>query len=492
MLLHQYGTLDSFRHKIPGTKWDISKTFIYAKNLRGAHCYHELTRQKMLKVLKSELARGVYTKKFFNRIHNSFKKTIIGIKRIAGEDFSKKELKTLADYYLRYYRIYQLVFLPMMVSIYSSDLNEFFETELKNILRPGEKNPDKIIEITSFLLTPHRLTKVQEEEQAALETRKKIINTIKGKKINRANFEKICRKPEIDEMIGKLEFDHGWFHQEYVGEVKNKKSYKEDAWKEISSQKKPVLPVKEIFPLHRMREAIRRQNLFFRNHAESGILKRLVSAMREFALLLDYSKVDLIYGIFLARPFIGEIQQRLGLPWIDVHNLTPDEILVALKRGKLFSRDKKNIRERRKEFAMLYDDGKITIYHGVKARQMKKKLLRQEKTKGIRKFSGLTAMTGKVTGTVKIVTSASDLGKFEKGDIMITNEVTTELTSVLKKAAAIVADGGGIISHTAIVAREFKIPCVVGTKIATKILKDRAKIEIDASESRGTVKLLSS
>ena len=139
----------------------------------------------------------------------------------------------------------------------------------------------------------------------------------------------------------------------------------------------------------------------------------------------------------------------------------------------------------------LYDNGKISIYHGKKAKQLKEKLLRQSETKGVRKFSGLTAMTGKVVGTAKIVTSNHDLEKFSEGDIMITNEVTTELTSILKKAAAIVADGGGIISHTAIVAREFKTPCIVGTKIATKVLKDGDKIEVDASESKGSVKLLS-
>ena len=49
-----------------------------------------------------------------------------------------------------------------------------------------------------------------------------------------------------------------------------------------------------------------------------------------------------------------------------------------------------------------------------------------------------------------------------------------------EKAGAIVTDEGGLTSHAAIVSRELKIPCIVGTKIATKILKDGDIVEVDA------------
>ena len=59
---------------------------------------------------------------------------------------------------------------------------------------------------------------------------------------------------------------------------------------------------------------------------------------------------------------------------------------------------------------------------------------------------------------------------------------------VLTRAAAIVTDEGGITVHAAIFAREFKIPCIVGTKIATQILKDGDWVEVDAN--KGVVKIL--
>ncbi len=61
--------------------------------------------------------------------------------------------------------------------------------------------------------------------------------------------------------------------------------------------------------------------------------------------------------------------------------------------------------------------------------------------------------------------------------------------SVMKKAAAFVTDEGGILCHAAIVARELKKPCVTGTKIATKVLKDGDRIEVDAD--RGIIRILS-
>ena len=58
----------------------------------------------------------------------------------------------------------------------------------------------------------------------------------------------------------------------------------------------------------------------------------------------------------------------------------------------------------------------------------------------------------------------------------------------MKKAAAFVTDTGGIISHAAIVSREMKKPCVVGAKIATKVLKDGMEVEVDAG--KGVVRIL--
>ena len=58
----------------------------------------------------------------------------------------------------------------------------------------------------------------------------------------------------------------------------------------------------------------------------------------------------------------------------------------------------------------------------------------------------------------------------------------------MKNAAAILTDQGGITSHAAIISREMHIPCIVGTKIATQVLKDGDLVEVDADN--GIVRIL--
>ena len=72
--------------------------------------------------------------------------------------------------------------------------------------------------------------------------------------------------------------------------------------------------------------------------------------------------------------------------------------------------------------------------------------------------------------------------------IIVAQSTGPELMETLKKASAIVTDVGGMLSHAAIVSREFDIPCIVGTVHATKALKDGDEVEVDAE--RGIVKIL--
>lgn len=93
---------------------------------------------------------------------------------------------------------------------------------------------------------------------------------------------------------------------------------------------------------------------------------------------------------------------------------------------------------------------------------------------------GLVAFPGVVRGKAKIVMSPKDSCKIEKGDILVATMSTPDFLPAMQKASAFVTDIGGITSHAAIVARELKKPCIIGTKIATKIFKDGDMIEVDA------------
>lgn len=87
-------------------------------------------------------------------------------------------------------------------------------------------------------------------------------------------------------------------------------------------------------------------------------------------------------------------------------------------------------------------------------------------------LSGSAASPGIGTGSVKILKSPKEIEKIKKGDVLVAPMTSPDYVPAMKKSAAIITDEGGQTSHAAIVSRELGVPCVVGTKNATKILKD--------------------
>lgn len=128
--------------------------------------------------------------------------------------------------------------------------------------------------------------------------------------------------------------------------------------------------------------------------------------------------------------------------------------------------------------AVLLSDKEILFEYG----DTEEKLQSIFKAMGIGNASQLTgnvAYRGNVKGIVRIVLSENDFPKFNKGEILVTSMTRPEFVPLMKKAIAVITDEGGITCHAAIVSRELKIPCIIGTKVATRTLKDGDEVEID-------------
>jgi phosphoenolpyruvate synthase/pyruvate phosphate dikinase len=101
--------------------------------------------------------------------------------------------------------------------------------------------------------------------------------------------------------------------------------------------------------------------------------------------------------------------------------------------------------------------------------------------KKLLQITGRPASPGKAIGKVKIIPLSEILtGIIKEDEILVCESTTPDAVPLMKKARAIVTDFGGILSHAAIVAREMGKPCIVGTEIATKELKNGDEIEVDA------------
>jgi phosphohistidine swiveling domain-containing protein len=116
------------------------------------------------------------------------------------------------------------------------------------------------------------------------------------------------------------------------------------------------------------------------------------------------------------------------------------------------------------------------------------KLEEKKTSNGAKEIKGQPAFKGTVKGVVKIVYGSRQMDKVKEGDIIVAPMTLPDILPAMKKAAAFITDEGGIVCHAAIIAREMKKPCIVGTKIATQILKDGDLIEVDAN--KGIVKII--
>jgi len=94
-------------------------------------------------------------------------------------------------------------------------------------------------------------------------------------------------------------------------------------------------------------------------------------------------------------------------------------------------------------------------------------------------LKGNAGSPGTVRGPAKVIRSLADAGKLRAGDVLVAETTAPPWTPLFATAAAIVTDSGGVLSHCAVVAREYRIPAVVGTGRATTTIRDGEIVEVD-------------
>lgn len=169
--------------------------------------------------------------------------------------------------------------------------------------------------------------------------------------------------------------------------------------------------------------------------------------------------------------------------------ITIDEAEDILKSEVKTNSLKKELKRRSKYF--LVGGGKVW-YLPIKKYLSQRGwgLLEQKNVNRTKNIKGISVLkqTSIIRGIVRIVRDRKELSKIKKGDIIVSPMTTPEYTAIFKKVKAIITNEGGITCHAAVISREFKIPAVIGTKIATKVLKDGDLVEVDAN--KGVVKIL--
>jgi phosphohistidine swiveling domain-containing protein len=162
---------------------------------------------------------------------------------------------------------------------------------------------------------------------------------------------------------------------------------------------------------------------------------------------------------------------------------TKDELRLYFQNNNLPDRD--ILKSRYSRSSLIFNEKESSIFLDKEVDKIEK-IVGTKNTVDI--IEGQTAYKGKIKGIARIVFNPSEKNLFEKGDILVTGMTRPEFLPLLIKAAGFVTDSGGLLSHAAISARELKKPCIIGTKTATKMIKNGDEVEIDADN--GVVRII--
>ncbi|MCX6806716.1 MAG: PEP-utilizing enzyme [Candidatus Berkelbacteria bacterium] len=214
--------------------------------------------------------------------------------------------------------------------------------------------------------------------------------------------------------------------------------------------------------------------------------QKLIEIVDEIGPLHDKRKELFVKTIFYADDVREEIGKRLGYT-LDELQLFEYKELFPLKNGEKLGR---NEIEKRQQFIMLDVDrkkGRFQVRSGNEAKKFADREFKQNYEQ-IDSIEGMSASKGKAKGKVKIIFGESQFSKMKKGDILVTHMTSPRYMSAIARCSAIITDEGGLTCHAAIISREMKKPCIIGTKIATKILKDNDLVQVNANT--GEIKII--
>lgn len=183
---------------------------------------------------------------------------------------------------------------------------------------------------------------------------------------------------------------------------------------------------------------------------------------------------------------LKKLSQKFEINFRDLTLYEVKELERLVKDGTRINNQEIEIR--RKYRTLIQINGQIQTLYGQGKFEKVKKIVDQNRPNTMDRFTGRVAQPGKVVGMVKVIQGVKDVDKVKEGDILVATNTWPNLIMAMRRSGAIVTDWGGVTSHAAIVSREFKIPCVVGTKVATQVLKDGMKVEVDADN--GVVNIL--
>ncbi len=214
----------------------------------------------------------------------------------------------------------------------------------------------------------------------------------------------------------------------------------------------------------------------FRTYAELGNTK----VLRRMVQLHNFEYLDAL---------LRELAIRLDTCEGIFHFMTPEEILDCMDRGCV--KNEAHYRQRMESMTFVRHEGEEFLLAG-EASRVCRDAVTEVPVHAEGRLAGVPVSPGRARGraVLAVRNDESLRRRFREGDVLVSVETDPDLVPVMRKAAAIVTDQGGITSHAAILARELGVPCVTGVVGATTTIREGDLLVVDAH--RGTVEVVDS
>lgn len=366
---------------------------------------------------------------------------------------------------------------------------EDLETKLKKELR--KKVGESFIEVYQEITQSEKLSSLQLEKLAFYD----IVNKIQkrfgwGISLPDALNSDQAMQEELNKLLNKYAhiaiggFSNDWrtikYYEDLFSQLKEKSEHFENEHNQLQNYRQEVLARKS-------------------KHVKQCMLSEGSKKIAERLAEIGYLRLELHYSYdhlhYLVNKILQNAAKAFGVDESIFFYQTNNEVLQSLNNGSI-THDVMSEAERRKQsYLYLIENNKYTLYPSTEADIRFNFLMPAEDYSDIRELRGQGAYRGQLKGVVRVFTFTGDtpelqqqMRDFQDGEVLVASQTSPILMPAILKAVAIITDEGGITAHAAIVARELKKPCIVGTKIATKALQTGDVVEIDANT--GIVKIL--
>lgn len=219
-------------------------------------------------------------------------------------------------------------------------------------------------------------------------------------------------------------------------------------------------------------------------------VRQLLNLIQTFVFLRTFAAENSDrFFYYFRKNVLAEICRRAGITEAEFAVMTAAEFTAACRMGELPKPPSPSeVKRRESGVAVIWTDGVPRTYYGQQSYAILKRLngdIDTDTKPGA--VVGDIACYGEAVGKVKVVKDHSEIYKIEKGDILVATMTTPEVTGALDLAAGIITDEGGITCHAAIIAREYALPCLVGTRNATAVLRDGMTVKLDCINGRAVI-----